>query len=154
MGRLTQAPHRENDARRHARAVRIAIGFGFALLGAGCGAASLKLADSEVDRSLTTATVPSATAAADPDRRSDEATIRNAVSSADIAVPGAAPLAWANTDTGSRGSISKVIQTNQNGVVCRKFTTTRESFDGIALFNGETCMMAPGAWQLTAFGPS
>jgi len=116
----------------------------------GCGLSSLGAAD--VDRSLVTSNVPAASAA-DPERRSDEATIRNAVSSADLAQAGPEPLAWANADTGSRGAITGVEESRKDGELCRRFTATRESFDGVGLFKGKACMVAPGAWQLTAFAP-
>ena len=49
-------------------------------------------------------------------RVSDEATIRNAVSSADPEQAKLQPLAWANADTGSRGAISSMLEKKENGV--------------------------------------
>lgn len=132
-------------------------GFGAALLcvalTSGCTMSSMGGGE-EVDRSLVTANVPPTATSTDTTQRSDEMTIRNAVSSADLVEAGPSPLAWANTDTGSRGAISAVPESKESGTVCRKFTTTRESFDGVAMFNGKACMVAPGAWQLTTFAPS
>lgn len=121
------------------------------LMAGGCSMSAL--GGGGVDDSLSTASV-TATAPADPDRNSDEATIRNAVSSADLDTVGAQPLAWANAGTGARGAISRVVETKEAGTVCRKFTTTRERFDGVGLFSGKACMVSPGAWQLTAFVPN
>lgn len=153
MAGAAQAPYRGSRRRRRADWGSVAAIL-CALTLTGCGVGSLTGADMGVDRSMVTSNVPSPTAPADPDRRSDEMTIRNAVSAADPSIVGSAPLAWANADTGSRGSISTMVETKESGTVCREFTTTRESFDGVALFNGKACRVAPGAWQLTAFAPS
>ena len=69
---------------------------------------------------------------------SDEATIRNAVSSADVAADRQRQIAWANADTGSRGAISALVESKEERHLCRKFTTTRESFDGVALYRGQS----------------
>lgn len=89
----------------------------------------------------------------EPDQISDQATIRNAVSSADLAGLGGQPLAWANSDTGSRGAITAMNEERQGGRLCRTFTTSRESFDGVALFQGEACMAQAGVWKLLDFKP-
>ena len=85
---------------------------------------------------------------------SDEATIRNAVSSADVESLKGAPIPWANADTGARGAISNLVEDKSAGVLCRRFVTSRESFDGVALYNGQVCMVAPGAWRMERFGAS
>ena len=61
------------------------------------------------------------------------------------------PLPWANADTGSRGAISSLVEEKAAGVLCRRFTTSRESFDGVALYNGQACMVAPGVWRMERF---
>jgi hypothetical protein len=118
---------------------------------AGC-AKGFSLGKADVDRSLYTNTVSgNATAAADPARLSDEATIRNAVSSADLIDTNGQTLAWANSETGSRGSISNIIEYKDSGSLCRRFQASRESFDGVTMFNGDTCLGAAGDWRLRAF---
>lgn len=82
---------------------------------------------------------------------SDEATVRNAVTSADLAKVGAAPVPWANTATGSAGVVSSIREDKNQGHVCRAFTTTRHSYEGIALFSGQACLTNGGDWLLTAF---
>lgn len=82
---------------------------------------------------------------------SDEATVRNAVTSADLAKVGAAPVPWANTATGSAGVVSSIREANSQGHVCRAFTTTRHSYEGIAMFSGQACLTEGGDWLLTAF---
>lgn len=143
--RLSQGP------RRFATLTSVA---GLALL-CGCAAGGFSLEKAEVDQSLITGTVPANTqASADFERTSDEATIRNAVSSVDIETLGSTPVQWANAATGSRGAINNLIEHRQNGSLCRKFTASRESFDGVGLYNGEICMAGPGAWRMLAFQPA
>jgi hypothetical protein len=113
-----------------------------------CGAGGFSLQKAEVDRSLYTSNVPSARTPFEADRLSDEATIRNALTSADIEALGGAPLPWANADTGTRGTISGVVETRSDGKLCRSFSTTRESFDGVGMFKGEACMVGSGAWRI------
>jgi hypothetical protein len=120
----------------------------------GCAAGGFGLGKAEVDPSITTGDV-GAVVPANPQQRSDEATIRNAVSSADIELlKTGAPLPWANADTGSRGAIDSLIEEKRNDTLCRRFTTSRESFDGVAVYQGSACMVAPGTWQMQEFGPA
>jgi len=106
----------------------------------------------DADPTIVTSSVPQDTASADPVRQSDEATIRNAVSSADLESVSATPLAWANADTGSRGTITGVTESRKGNRLCRSFKTSRESFDGIALYGGETCLVS-GAWRMSPLDP-
>ncbi|MBX3596941.1 MAG: hypothetical protein KF874_05135 [Rhizobiaceae bacterium] len=125
------------------------------MLTAGCSTSMLGLGGKDdVDSNLVTSTVAPAGAASDAETQSDALTVRNAVSSADLSALDSSALAWANADTGSRGAISGLTEFNEQGVVCRKFTTTRERFDGITLYQGRACMISPGIWQMTAFAPT
>jgi hypothetical protein len=125
------------------------------MFSAGCTTSMIGLGgDKDVDQSLVTSTVAAGQPVQDAETQSDATTVRNAISSADLSALDSSPLAWANADTGSRGAISSVSEANEQGRVCRKFTTTRERFDGIALYQGQACMVSPGMWQLTAFAPS
>jgi hypothetical protein len=85
------------------------------------------------------------------ERQSDEATIRNAVTSADIETLAGAPLPWANAETGARGQITGLSEVKGKGTLCRSFSATRESFDGIGMYKGEACMVASGAWRMRNF---
>ncbi len=117
----------------------------------GCGAGGFSLAKADVDRSVVTSAVSPAAAPGDANLAADQATIRNAVSSADVETLAGKELAWANPETGSRGAIVKLAEDKAGGRLCRRFTTTRESFDGVALFVGEACMAGYGAWRLESF---
>jgi hypothetical protein len=118
----------------------------------GCAAGGFGLSEANVDPTITTGDVGK-DASSNPDQRSDEATIRNAVSAADIELLKAgAPLPWANADTGSRGAINSLVEEKRGEQLCRSFTTSRESFDGVSLYKGQACMVAPGAWQMQEFG--
>lgn len=103
----------------------------------------------KVDRSISTGTIPRP--ARSETSLSDEATVRNAVTSVDLAKAGANPLPWANTATGSAGVVSAIREDHDQGRVCRAFRTTRHSYEGIAVFSGQACMTGSGDWTLTAF---
>ncbi|SJM29581.1 RT0821/Lpp0805 family surface protein [Mesorhizobium delmotii] len=118
---------------------------------AACGAGGFSLEQAEVDRTILTSSTPAVASPIDQDRASDQATIRNAVSSADIQELGGQAVPWANSDTGSRGSIIELAESRDNGQLCRRFTASRESFDGVALFKGEVCLAGAGAWRMQDF---
>ncbi len=118
---------------------------------AACGAGGFSLEQAEVDRTILTSSTPAVASPIDQDRASDQATIRNAVSSADIQELGGQAVPWANSDTGSRGSITELAESRDNGQLCRRFTASRESFDGVALFRGEVCLAGAGAWRMQDF---
>jgi hypothetical protein len=117
-----------------------------------CASGGFSLKKAEIDQTILTGDVSQRSVPiADPERLSDEATIRNAVSSADIDGLGGVPLPWANAGTGSRGAITALAEHKDKGPLCRRFTTSRESFDGVSLYQGEVCMVAPGAWRMESF---
>lgn len=117
-----------------------------------CASGGFSLKQAEVDSSLYTGDIPSGKKdSAASERISDEATIRNAVSSADIESLAGRSVPWVNSDTGSRGSIDNLTEFRREGLLCRRFDTSRESFDGIALFKGEACMISAGAWRMQSF---
>jgi hypothetical protein len=117
----------------------------------GCGAGGFSLEQADIDKSIVTSSVSSASASGDATLVADQATIRNAVSSADVETLAGKELAWANAETGSRGTIMRLAEDKMAGRLCRRFTTTRESFDGVALFRGEACMVGTGAWRIENF---
>ena len=106
-----------------------------------------------VDQGTQTGSLPAGTESPDPTRVSDETTIRNAVSSADPAQAKIEPLAWANAETGSRGSISQMMEKEEGGLLCRQFKASRESFDGVALYEGDACKGDRGVWYMRDFKP-
>jgi surface antigen len=111
------------------------------------------LSKADADPSLVTGAVPVAQSVADTTETSDANTVRNAISAAVLDGTGSVPLAWANRETGSRGTVSGIAETDQDGLVCRKFETSRESFEGIALYKGNTCLGADGQWSMLEFAP-
>jgi hypothetical protein len=82
---------------------------------------------------------------------SDQMTIRNAVTSANLAVLGGQPLAWANADTGSQGTILEVSESVADGTRCRRFLASRQSYEGVALYHGEACLGNGGIWAMREF---
>ncbi len=117
-----------------------------------CGAGGFKLSKVDADRSIVTSSVP-ASEGGQPDRTrvSDETTIRNAVSSASVQEVAARPLAWTNAETESRGAITALRETRENGRICRSFMASRESYDGVQLYSGEACAAGDGLWLMRSF---
>lgn len=118
-------------------------------LGGCVGGGMDMLSSTKVDRSVSTGTIP--TAPVTTDSVSDETTVRNAVTSADLNKLNGQPVPWANASTGSAGVIDTIVENNASGQVCRQFRTTRHSYDGIANFFGKTCLIGQGEWQLLSF---
>ena len=125
----------------------VAITTSAALL-SGCMSGLDLFADSKVDSTIRTSTV----ANGNVERLSDEVTVRNAVSSADLARTEGAAIPWANSASGSAGVISSIAENQDTaGRPCRDFVTTKHSYQGIANFTGRTCMGNSGEWLLLAF---
>ncbi|KQZ16287.1 hypothetical protein ASD50_10585 [Mesorhizobium sp. Root552] len=118
---------------------------------AGCGVGGFSLEKAEVDRAIITSNVQASATVTDGGMVADQLTIRNAVSSADLEESAGRSLSWANADTGSRGSITGLTESRNKGELCREFAATRESFDGIALYNGRICMVGAGVWRIDDF---
>ncbi len=137
----------------HARACGSKTALGVALLAvlviSGCAGRG-GIDELAADPTLVTGSAP--VAAVDETTLSDEKTIRDAVSSANLDSVGANPLAWANAYTGSRGTVTALSEHKlDDGRVCRRFSTTRESFDGVGVYNGETCTASANNWFMRAF---
>lgn len=102
--------------------------------------------DSKVD-AVRTSAVP-----AGAERLTDEITVRNAVSSADISRTAGSPIPWANSASGSAGVINTIAENRDDaGRTCRDFVTTKHSYQGIANYSGRTCLGSSGEWLLLAF---
>jgi hypothetical protein len=121
------------------------------LLLSACGSGGFSLEKAEVDRTFYTGDVDAPRTSGEIERLSDEATIRNAVTSADIETLNGAPLPWANAETGARGQVTGIAELKGKGTLCRSFKASRESFDGVAMFKGEACMVSSGAWRMQNF---
>lgn len=142
------------QARERMRRAAVALGLGSMVLLAACSSKQAALSSAELDRSLYTSNVETDPKRDAPERVSDENTIRNAVSAADVALAAnGQPMAWANSDTGSRGAITALDEYQDQGRLCRRFTTSRESFDGVALYQGEACKAQAGDWRMKDFKP-
>lgn len=83
----------------------------------------------------------------------DAAAVQTAVSTANVREVAGNPIPWANAQSGSAGVISSIQEQTVGGMVCRRFTTTRHSYQGIAKFDGNTCRTGDGDWTLTSFAP-
>ncbi|MGL4488271.1 MAG: RT0821/Lpp0805 family surface protein [Rhizobiaceae bacterium] len=108
------------------------------------------MSQANIDDTITTSSIPSPVET-DPAQSSDASVVRNAVSAVDLKAATGAPLSWANQDTGSTGTISEVRESEVDGQLCRNFKTSRESFEGIAMYAGATCMNAEKQWFVRNF---
>lgn len=112
------------------------------------GCMGMDMFGGDVDRSIATSTVANQKS---PETVSDEMTVSNAVTSADVTKLAGKPLPWANASTGSAGVITAIAEQTGGSNVCRTFQTTRHSYRGIANFSGQTCLRDDGRWQLLSF---
>lgn len=143
--------HRHTKGLRHRSSSFFVVGIAMLSL-SGCVAGGMDfLSQTKIDRSVSTGTVPQTPPSTDT--LSDEMTVRNAVTSADVQKLEGQPLPWANASTGSAGVIDTIVENNEAGQVCRQFRTTRHSYVGIAKFYGKTCLVGGGNWQLLSFQP-
>ncbi|WP_377292837.1 RT0821/Lpp0805 family surface protein [Rhizobium sp. SG2393] len=134
---------------RRGAASRVLLAAAISLSLSGCmGTAGDVLKMDNVDRNLTTSSVPAAL-----DETTDEAAVRNAVSAADLESLGQTAIPWANTRSGSAGVISAVRENSDSGLTCRTFVTTRHSYEGIARFEGSACKVSDDRWNLVKFAP-
>jgi len=85
---------------------------------------------------------------------SDETTVRDAVSSAELIKIQGQPLPWANASTGSAGVIDTIVENTALGALCRQFHTTRHAYNGISNYYGRACLVDGGNWQLLSFRPA
>lgn len=122
-----------------------------AFLVAACGSRGITLDDIARDTSIITGSVSPSAKPNDATEISDAATIRNVVSALDLDAGPPSILAWANAETGSRGALSEISEHSESGMRCRRFEATRESFDGVALYQGESCLASGGMWAMTTF---
>jgi surface antigen len=109
------------------------------------------LSRAETDRSIITGSVANA---ASTHGVTDEETIRNAATSVDPGQLGPDGLAWTNPATGAKGQITGLSEYQENGHLCRRFSTSITRFDGISLYHGEACLDDPGGWRLRALAAS
>ena len=117
----------------------------------GCGSAGFTLESAVPDTSIVTGSISrDPPTASDTTRQSDETIVRAAVSAA-IVEEVADGIGWANADTGSRGTISGIRESRDTGFLCRQFTTTRESFEGVHLYQGEACLGPARQWMTKSF---
>ncbi|GGD08116.1 RT0821/Lpp0805 family surface protein [Aureimonas glaciei] len=104
-----------------------------------------------VDRSIVTNSIAPAAPTIAPEQASDGNTVRNAVSSANLAAASEKPMAWANADTGASGVITAIHEVKAGDMICRQFRTSRQRYDGVAVYDGEACTKGRGEWTLTHF---
>ncbi|WP_374847274.1 RT0821/Lpp0805 family surface protein [Brucella thiophenivorans] len=121
---------------------------------AGCAMGGFSIEKAVPDSSTITGSIKTPQKAeTDTGKLSDQSTIKGIVSALNFTQWGKKPVPWANPDTGSQGTITTVAETKANDTLCRQFETSREAFDGVSIYRGETCMERGGQWTLTSFAP-
>jgi len=121
---------------------------------AGCAMGGVGIDKAVPDSSTITGSIKSVEKdETDNGKRSDQSTIKSIVSALNFTQWGKNPVPWANPDTGSQGAITTIAETKANDTLCRQFETSREAFDGVSIYRGETCMQRGGEWTLTSFAP-
>lgn len=123
----------------------VTIAFALPVL-SGCMGGGLDLGAASPDTSITTGTANTPS-----ESISDEATVRSAVISANIAELQGNAVPWANSFTGSAGTVDELSELSKDGVLCRDFVTTSHSYEGVSKYNGRTCMGADGQWKMVRF---
>lgn len=103
----------------------------------GCGS-GMQVLSSGIDSVLTTGSTPSA-------RVTDPNGPAILMALTQNPEPG---VEWENAEEGARGKISSVDRKDENGVQCLSFQSTRESFDGIHLYEGKACQTSRGVMAL------
>ena len=104
---------------------------------------------------MTTSAVPvQASAQSDIYELSDSKVIREALAALPEGQSISEAIGWSNARTGSLGDIQSVEERNDEGVLCRTFTTSRETFEGVSLYYGESCRSPSGAWWMRRFEPA
>ncbi|MFQ0813973.1 hypothetical protein AVM02_12410 [Brucella anthropi] len=121
---------------------------------AGCAMGGVSIEKAVPDSSTITGSVQqSQPVETDTGKLSDQSAIKNVVSALNFTQWGKKPVPWANPDTGSQGTITTIAENNKNNQLCREFETSREAFDGVSIYRGETCMQRGGQWTVTSFAP-
>lgn len=87
------------------------------------------------------------------DRLIDEDTIRLAVTTADLRKLEGGALPWASAATGSSGTVTDIRQTEIAGQTCRRFSATRNAYDGVSLYDGEVCLDPRSGWWTRSLAP-
>lgn len=104
----------------------------------------------DIDDTLQTSSIPDQSEP-NPTENSDADIVRNAISAVDLKSSSGVPLNWANQDTGSKGTIFQITELREDGALCRQFKTSRESFEGVALYSGLVCVGTDKQWVVRSF---
>lgn len=111
----------------------------------GCAGGAQGLADIAPDASLTTASVPTETEMTDNERDA-RLILAQLVDGAD-----ATGASWENPATGARGTILDIAEVEHVEASCLAFAVTRESYEGIGVYDGLACQGASGVWDIREF---
>lgn len=123
--------------------------FGLVVIGLSlqaCVVVQPKTAQNAPDNSIITGSIAAKTASLPKvDLGGDEQAMREKIAAA----PNSSTLNWQNEATGSRGTMSILNNFVENGNQCRTFKTTRESFNGIMIYQGKACQQQDTSWNMS-----
>ena len=128
------------------------------ILLAGCSVSALDPGAPDVDRSVVTgsiAPVPmpenfmSQSVKPAPLPTGTDAMLHAMVGGMGASLYGAPPLSWDDPENDVRGVVTAIFD-DETGT-CRRFVTSRESFDGVGLYRGTVCPTPEFGWQIQAF---
>lgn len=117
-------------------------------LAAGCSITSLGVGGKPDSTVVTGSITPPPAPAPQDEDAADAKTVLDAVSSAALDDIAGGKIPWQNVATGSRGEIAGIEERRQEGLVCRSFSSSRESYRGVALYRGEACLTPAGGWWM------
>jgi surface antigen len=85
---------------------------------------------------------------------SDDRIILSTVVAAPVSGSTTIQLPWVNRENGDSGSVSVIRETDEGQSVCRNFTVSKQSYDGISQMSGKACRAKTGVvWTLQSLEP-
>ncbi len=116
----------------------------------GCASGNV-LQQTARDRSLVTGSI---SGPGQGDKLTDEQAVSNAVTGADVDHIGSDGISWNNPATGASGQITSIVEYQDKDLLCRRFLTSRASFDGVSLVHGDVCLGVGVGWHMRTFATS
>lgn len=119
---------------------------------AACSVSAIVPGQKEIDRAAVTGSISEdVTSPSRPASSGDEEALAAALGGLLAADSLSTPFPWQSADGERRGTVTFLAGEGDDG--CRGFITTRESFDGVALYRGRLCLDDHAGWQVRSFEP-
>ncbi|SFQ72502.1 outer membrane surface antigen [Nitratireductor indicus] len=121
---------------------------------AACSVSAIVPGQKEIDRTAVTGSIPEDVTSLPrpgPASGGDEEALAVALGGQLAAGSLSTPFPWQSVDGERRGTVTFLAGEGEDG--CRGLITTRESFDGVALYRGRLCLDDHAGWQVRSFEP-